>query len=335
MRKIVLPIPGVLLAVVVAIAAVYLGSLVPLIGAPIFGIVIGVLLRNIVGWPEGAAPGVAFTSKRVLQWAVILLGSDLSLSQVVRTGSQSLAIMAATLTTSFLAAIVAGRLLKVPRRMTALIGIGTAICGGSAIAAVSPIIEAEEIEIAYSMSTIFMFNIVAVILFPLLGRLFGFSDRAFGMWAGTAINDTSSVVAAGYAYGTAAGNFATIVKLTRTTMIIPTALALVVIMVLRKRAARSAGDGKAFPLRRIFPWFILGFLLMSLLNTVGAFPKGVSGLLVDAGRFMIVLALAGVGMSADLRRIAKAGARPLLVGLIVWATVAVVGLFVQRLVGFS
>ena len=335
--NILLPIPGVLLAVVVAFAATYLGSLVPLIGAPVFGILIGVLLRNVVGRPEGAVPGIAFVAKRVLQWAIVLLGADLSLTQVVVTGRQSLAVMAATLSVSFVAAVVAGRLLRVPGKMTTLIGVGTAICGGSAIAAVSPIIEAEEVEIAYAMSTIFMFNIVAVILFPLLGRLLGFSDRAFGMWAGTAINDTSSVVAAGYAYSTAAGNFATIVKLTRTTMIIPTAIFLAVIMIVRRRAAVTAsGDGiQGFNIRRIFPWFILGFLLMSLLSTVGVIPKETSSLLAEGGRFLIVVALAGVGMSADIKKMVASGIRPLLVGLIVWAAVAVVGLFVQRLVGFS
>ncbi len=335
--KVLLPIPGALLAVVVALAATYLGTLVPLIGAPIFGILIGVLLRNVVGRPEGAIPGVSFAAKRVLQWAIVLLGADLSLSQVVVTGRQSLAVMAATLSVSFAAAVVAGRLLRVPRKMTTLIGVGTAICGGSAIAAVSPIIEAEEVEIAYAMSTIFMFNVVAVILFPLLGHLLGFSDRAFGMWAGTAINDTSSVVAAGYAYSTAAGNFATIVKLTRTTMIIPTALFLAVMMAVRRRAeVASSGEGlRRFNIRRIFPWFILGFLALSLLNTVGAIPKGTSALLAEGGRFLIVVALAGVGMSADLKKMVASGIRPLLVGLIVWAAVAVVGLFVQRLVGFA
>ena len=337
MSKIVLPIPGILLAVVVALAATYLGTLVPLIGAPIFGILIGVLLRTVVGRPEGAVPGIAFAAKRVLQWAIVLLGSDLSLSQVVSTGKQSLAVMAATLSVSFLAAVVAGRLLRVPGKMTTLIGVGTAICGGSAIAAVSPIIEAEEVEIAYAMSTIFMFNIVAVILFPLFGRLLGFSDRAFGMWAGTAINDTSSVVAAGYAYSTAAGNFATIVKLTRTTMIIPTAVFLAVAMMVRRRAeAVATGEGmRGLNFRRIFPWFILGFLLMSLLSTLGVIPKGMSALLAEGGRFLIVVALAGVGMSADVKKMAASGIRPLLVGLIVWAAVAVVGLFVQRLVGFA
>lgn len=362
MRKIVLPLPGLLLAVVVAIAALYLGTLVPLVGAPIFGIAIGFLLRNVVGRPESASHGIAFASKRVLQWAVILLGSDLSLSQVVATGRESLAVMVGTLSAAFLAALVAGRLLRVRNKMTTLIGVGTAICGGSAIAAVSPIIEAEEIEIAYAMSTIFLFNVVAVLLFPLIGHLLGLSDQAFGMWAGTAINDTSSVVAAGYAYGTSAGNFATIVKLTRTTMIIPTALALVVVMMARRRkrsaflvpagaaadsafvaeGSGSAGeDGRApsaeqaFSLRRIFPWFVLGFLAMSLAKTIGLFPVVVGEDLAGAGRFLIVVALAGVGMSADVKKIAAAGIRPLAVGLIVWATVALTGLLVQRLVGFA
>ena len=146
--------------------------------------------------------------------------------------------------------------MEIPYRLKTLIGVGTAICGGSAIAAISPIIEADEMEIAYSISTIFLFNIIAVLIFPPLGHLLGFSDKAFGLWAGTAINDTSSVVAAGYAFSNAAGAYATIVKLTRTTMIIPIAIIYSIITAYQKKKEANKDSEVNFSLKKIFPWFI-------------------------------------------------------------------------------
>lgn len=334
--------PGLLVALVVGTAAAELGALVPLIGAPVFAIVLGALVRNVVGLTPNSAPGIAFASKRILQWSIVLLGAGMSLSQVAAEGRQSLVIMTTTFAASFLTAWLVGRLLGVSRKMTVLIGAGTAICGGSAIAAVSPIIEANDHEIAYSMSTIFMFNVVAVLIFPLIGRLLGFTDAAFGMWAGTAINDTSSVVAAGYAYSPSAGNFATIVKLTRTTLIIPTALALAGFMIARRSRRTEPADGAQAPrsrgaasMLRIVPWFILGFLAMSLVNTLHLLSPAATGAVVGTGRFLIAVALGAVGMNADFRRIASAGARPLLVGLSAWFVVALTALVMQRVVGIG
>jgi uncharacterized integral membrane protein (TIGR00698 family) len=191
-------ISGILLSFILALAATWLGKKYPLIGGPVFGIVLGIIINNTIGKPAWSANGVKFTSKNILKWAIIVLGGSLSLTQVWKTGFQSLYVMLFTLSFAFISAYGFVKLMKIPFKLTSLIGVGTAICGGSAIAAVSPIIEAEELEVAYSISTIFFFNIIAVLIFPPLGHLLGFSDKAFGLWAGTAINDTSSVVAAGY-----------------------------------------------------------------------------------------------------------------------------------------
>lgn len=188
---------GILFTFIIGLAAYWLGTLFPIVGGPVFGILIGIAINNSIGKPKSTERGITFTSKKILQWAIIILGAGLNLSQVWQTGLNSFSVMIFTLAAAFITAYGVGKLLKIPKNLKTLIGVGTAICGGSAIAAISPIIEADDMEIAYSVSTIFLFNIIAVLIFPLLGRLFHFSDNAFGLWAGTAINDTSSVVAAG------------------------------------------------------------------------------------------------------------------------------------------
>jgi uncharacterized integral membrane protein (TIGR00698 family) len=238
-----------------------------------------------------------------------------------------------TLSTAFLAAYGFGRLMGIPWNLKALIGVGTAICGGSAIAAISPIIEADEMEIAYSISTIFLFNIIAVLIFPPLGHLLGFSDTAFGLWAGTAINDTSSVVAAGYAFSNVAGAYATIVKLTRTTMIIPISLIFSVMVSIQKKKDATNNGKVNYSLKKIFPWFILWFLAASLLNTLGLFNVTAVKYINTLGKFMIVMALSAVGLSADFKKMLKTGVKPLILGLIVWFTVTVVSLIVQFITG--
>lgn len=326
-------LPGILLSFIIALAATWLGNKYPIIGGPVFGIVFGIILNNTIGKPEWSAAGIKFTSKKILQWAIIVLGGSLSLTQVWKTGMQSLSVMLFTLSCAFIAAYGFGKLLKIPFNLTTLIGVGTAICGGSAIAAVSPIIEAEEMDVAYSISTIFFFNIIAVLIFPPLGHLLGFSDTAFGLWAGTAVNDTSSVVAAGYAFSNIAGNYATVVKLTRTTMIIPISLIFALITALKKK--RSSGDEKAvnYSFKSIFPWFILGFLITALLNTLGLFKGDTVSYLSTAGKFLIVMALTAVGLSADFRKMLKTGLKPLFLGLIVWFTVSLASIFIQFMTG--
>ncbi|MBE1158828.1 YeiH family protein [Dyella acidiphila] len=325
---------GLLLALGIAAVAWLLGRVVPLIGGPVFGILLGIAVRNLFTLPNAVNPGIQFASKQVLQWSIIALGFGLSLTQVAKTGLESLSVTLVTMTTAFVTALVLGRLLKVHDKLQILIGVGTAICGGSAIAAVTPIIKPDDHDTAFAISTIFLFNVVAVLLFPLLGHLLHLSDLGFGMWAGTAINDTSSVVAAGYSYSKAAGDFATIVKLTRATLIIPICLILAIAVAVReKRAARHAGTASDFSLGRIFPWFILWFLVASALRTAGFVPVAIQPALHLAAEFMIIVALTAIGLSANLRKMASTGARPILLGLGVWAAVSISSLLVQMAIG--
>ncbi|WP_049621644.1 YeiH family protein [Frateuria defendens] len=322
-------LPGLALAAGLALLAVWLGRLAPLLGGPVIGIVLGLAVRNAAAPGAAFAPGIQFAGKQVLQWSIVALGFGLSLGQVAKTGFDSLAVTLVTVTAAFFAAWGLGRLLGVRDKLKLLIGVGTAICGGSAIAAVTPIVKPDEHDTAFAISTIFLFNLAAVLLFPLLGHVLHLSDLGFGLWAGTAINDTSSVVAAGYSYSKQAGDYATIVKLTRATLIIPVCLALAVAVAVRAKK-QGAGD---FSLWRIFPWFILWFLVASALRTAGLVPAALLPVLHAAAEFLIVMALTAIGLSADLRRMATTGARPILLGLGVWAAVALSSLAVQRLIG--
>ncbi|NYT59629.1 YeiH family putative sulfate export transporter [Alcaligenaceae bacterium] len=320
---------GLALAVVVGIFAMMLGRWMPIIGGPVFGILLGIAIRNTVGVGPVFKPGLQFASKQILQWSIIALGFGLSIQQVAKTGMESLWVTLVTIVVAFVSAYVLGKWLGIPAKLKTLIGVGTAICGGSAIAAVTPIIKPDEHETAFAISTIFLFNVVAVLAFPAMGHWLNMSDAGFGMWAGTAINDTSSVVAAGYSYSTAAGDYATIVKLTRATLIIPICLVLAVWVAWREKKQGSAG----FSLRRIFPWFILWFLVASALRSSGLIPEAMHASLHLLAQFLIVVALTAIGLSSDLRRMAIAGIRPILLGLGVWIAVAGSSLLVQRLLG--
>ncbi|MBV8158785.1 MAG: putative sulfate exporter family transporter, partial [Dyella sp.] len=290
---------------------------------------LGILVRNLVSPGGTYTPGIQFAGKQVLQWSIIALGFGLSLDQVAKTGLESLSVTLVTMTVAFLAAWLLGRALGVHDKLKILIGVGTAICGGSAIAAVTPIIKPDEHDTAFAISTIFLFNLVAVLLFPLLGHLLHLSDLGFGLWAGTAINDTSSVVAAGYSFSKQAGDYATIVKLTRATLIIPICLVLA-FATAWKQKKQGATD---FSLRRIFPWFILWFLVASAVRTAGLVPVAIQPVLHMAAEFLIIVALTAIGLSANLRKMASTGARPILLGLGVWAAVSVSSLLVQLVIG--
>lgn len=323
------PLYGLALAVAVGIFAMMLGRWMPIIGGPVFGIVLGIAIRNTVGVGPVFRPGLQFASKQILQWSIIALGFGLSIQQVAKTGLESLWVTLVTLAVAFLSAWLLGKWLGIPSKLKTLIGVGTAICGGSAIAAVTPIIKPEEHEVAFSISTIFIFNIVAVLAFPVLGHWLGMSDEGFGMWAGTAINDTSSVVAAGYSYSVAAGDYATIVKLTRATLIIPICLVLALLVAWREKKQ----GGSDFNLARIFPWFILWFLVAAALRSTGLIPPEITSSLHLLAQFLIVVALTAIGLSSDLRRMVTAGIRPILLGLGVWVAVAGSSLAVQGAMG--
>lgn len=327
LKTVINKLPGILLTVLIAIPAWILGKFFPIVGSPVIGILFGMILAF---WkrPEFLNEGVQYTSKKLLQYSIILLGYSMNLFNVFKVGKQTLILMAFTLTAAFVTAYVVGKLLKVDGKTSALIGVGSSICGGSAIAATAPVIDASDEEVAHSISTIFFFNVIAAFLFPFLGHAFGMSDQSFGLWAGTAVNDTSSVVAAGYSFSNAAGNLAVIVKLTRTLMIVPVTLVLA-IYTSKKAAGKQKGN---FNLAKIFPWFVLGFLAASILNTFLNLPSGMSSFLSEAGKFVIVMAMAAIGLNTNIVKLVKNGVRPILLGLICWVVLAATSLGVQHLI---
>jgi len=336
--------PGLLLALVIAGVTSFVAPLnaaTKVVGASVFAIIAGLIIRTISPLPTVFLHGVRFASKRVLQMSIVLLGTGLSLAQVWNTGRSSVVVMVGTLIVGLVVILVLGRALKVDETLTRLIGVGTGICGASAIGAIAPVLEADEATIAYAISTVFLFNVAGVLLFPLLGHLMGLSQHGFGLWAGTAINDTSSVVAASAQYGASALAFGVVVKLARTVMIIPLSFIFAGVSA-RERRRDDPNPGTTSRLGRNLPIFIVWFLLASLLNTIGVFGVVDKSAVLHVlgaqplsalGQFFIVVALAAIGLSADLRAMIRTGWRPLALGLAGWVSVATLSLMLQHLTG--
>ncbi|HEY1653485.1 MAG TPA: putative sulfate exporter family transporter [Candidatus Tumulicola sp.] len=310
-------LPGTIVCVLLAALATLLGSRLPIVGAPVFAILMGVALAAWRAPAPTLAPGISFASKTLLQASIVLLGANLSLAQIVRGGSSALPVMLGTFVLVLLLAVACGRILGLDRELRRLIGIGTAICGGSAIAAVASVSDVDRSDVAYALGTVFFFNVIAVLAFPPIGHALALSQTAFGLWAGTAINDTSSVVAAAFAYGHEAGNGAVVVKLTRTLLIVP-----IVLFYGWRRIASSRASGHRIAWLQVFPWFILWFLAAAAAETLGLVPGAWREPLQRTAVFTIVVALAGVGLSSDVARMRSAGLRPLVLGAILWISIA-------------
>lgn len=327
-------LPGLSLAVVVAVTATVIGRAVPLIGGPVAGIVIGVVLATALSPGARLRPGIVVASTTVLQASVVLLGSELSLGQIARVGLGSLPVMLGTLTVALVAAYWIGRWLGVIGDLRTLIGVGTGICGASAIAAVTPVIGAAGIDVAYAISTIFLFNVSAVLVFPVVGHLLGMSQHAFGLFAGTAVNDMSSVVATATTYGHDAASYAIVVKLTRTLLIIPICLGLAAIAA-RREPRTGAASRPRVRTARLVPRFLVGFLIVAAANSFGLIPAGLHPALSQVSVFFITVALSAVGLSTDLGGLRRAGPRPLVLGASLWVVVSLASLGLQRLTGTS
>lgn len=339
MSKFIGVIPGFLLALLIAAVAQFLEGLLPihLIGGSVIALFIGMIIHQIHKPNELTKPGIVFTSKRVLKFAIVLLGASLSIGTILHIGRLSLTVMLFTLLTCFGGGYFIGKALGLNWKLSNLISAGTGICGGSAIAAIAPVIDAENKDIAYAISATFLFDMAMIILFPIMGRALGLSDMAYGLWAGTAVNDTSSVVAAGYAFSEAAGDFATMVKLTRTLSIIPTVLVFAMINMRLKRKAMAAdiqgGVTENISLSKIFPWFILLFVAMSLLNSVGIIPPALAASMKTLSKFLMVAALAAIGLNTDFMEMKKSGYQPMLHGFIISALVVIVAIVVEYFMG--
>lgn len=323
-------LPGLGVATALAVFGTFVAWVEPVLAAPICAVVVGVAIGQFLS-PAGRArlaPGLDFASHRILQISIVVLGTQLSVHEVATIGASSIPVMLATLVACGVMAFFVARALRIDEELGTLIGVGTAICGASAIAAVSSIIRPKSSNVSYAVSTIFFFNILAVLVFPPLGHLLHLTQQEFGLFAGTAVNDTSSVVAAANSYGAVASNHAIVVKLTRTLMIIPVCLVLALIMARRGNPLEQK-PGLVARTTRMVPWFLIGFLICAAATSIGLVPASSKGALAQVATFAIAIALGAIGCSTDLRALAKTGLRPMLLGLILSLTVAATSLFVQ------
>lgn len=332
---------GFVLTVLLGFIANYISGFIPyhLISGGVFALIIGMLLNPLVSKYGFFKGGIGLVSKQVLRLAIILMGITLSFAQVFQVGKYSLIVMCFTLLMAFGGGYLLGKMFGMNWKLSGLISAGTGICGGSAIAAIAPTIDAEDRDIAYAISATFIFDVLMVVLFPIAGRYFNMSDMGFGLWAGTAVNDTSSVVAAGYAFSDAAGAFSVIVKLTRTLSIIPTVLVFSFINErLNAKAVvndkhRVGVQKKKINFKKIFPYFILMFLVMVAIKSTGYIPESLSSSVATLSKFFMVMALGAIGLKTNFNEVSKSGFKPMLHGFITSALVVVVSFVVQQFLG--
>ena len=318
-------LPGLALATGIAFVARILGRFTGPVPDVLVALLGGIALTNIVRLPQAIRPGVQFVLNKILRTAIILLGAGLTLASIVSLGAATLWLVLICVCVAIGFGLLLARFARLPGAIGTLIGAGTAICGGTAILAIGPLIDATDEEIAYAVTTIFTFNIIALIVYPPLGHALHLSPVAFGSWAGTAVNDTSVVVATGYVYGKMAGATATVVKLTRTLLLVPLAFTLGTAFAARRSGAAGTTLSGQMLLKTV-PWFVLGFAAMVFLNSAGVFPLALTGAMTQLAGFLIVVVLAAVGLNVDLVKIGRLGLRPLAVGLALAAIMAIVSL---------
>jgi len=332
--------PGLLLCLALAVPCWLLGKAFPIVGGPVFAILAGMIVTFFYRNKAGTQAGIVYTSKKILQYAVILLGFGLNLSEIAKVGATSLPIIISTISTSLIVSFVLYHLLNMPANISTLIGVGSSICGGSAIAATAPVIGADDEEIAQSISVIFLFNILAALIFPTLGGALGLSNEGFGLFAGTAVNDTSSVTAAASAWdgmhpGANTLDQATIVKLTRTLAIIPITLVLAIWRTAKVKRAGGAQEN-GFSLKKVFPFFIIFFVLASVITTA-ATSAGVTASAFqpfkELSKFFIIMAMGAIGLNTDLVKLVRTGGKPIFMGLCCWLAITAVSLGMQHVLG--
>jgi uncharacterized integral membrane protein (TIGR00698 family) len=349
-------LPGLHLVVAVAVVARYLHSLIPnamlarAISEVFIAVFLGLYIRNVVRFSARFEPGVKFALQRILRWGIILLGLRLSLQDVVATGLEALLLIGACMTLALTLAYLGGRFLRIPSRLATLIGVGTAICGNTAIVATAPVIEAKDEDVSIAVATITFFGTLAVLLYPIIGYFAGLSDRVFGLWVGTAVNDTSQVVAAGAAFSEVARDVATVVKLTRNTLMVPIIIVIGIVYA-RSQNRRTPGAATKFSFSKVVPWFVIGFLLMTLVRTVGValgvLPQdvnhpgqlqGAANVLIfvdEIAKFFILMALSAIGLSTDAAAVRRTGIKPFALGVGVASILAVFSLGLILLTGLG
>ncbi len=321
---------GVAICFAVAGLSVLVERLIPgeLLGASIIALFMGTIINRFFH-PTWMKPALKFASKKILKGAIILLGASLSIKTIMSVGRMTFFVMIFTFAMCFGGGYFVRKLFGLNWKLGNLISAGTGICGGSAVAAIAPVIDADDKDIAFAMSSTFLFDMVMIALYPLMGKALGMTDIAYGIWAGTSVNDTASVVASGYAFSEAAGDFATMVKLTRTIAIIPTVLVFAYIGTrIKQKELQAANDGQKVNIVKIIPWFIGGFLLLAVVNSIGLIPVVAGKVIKGTSKFLMVTALAAIGLGTSITDFKKAGLRPMFYGITIDTLVTLTALAV-------
>ena len=295
----------------------------------ILAIVIGIAFHNLVGTPAWAKPGVTFSMRRLLRIAIILLGLQLTIVQVIEVGGRGIGIIALTLVSTFVFTVWMGRLLRVDRKLAQLIAAGTSICGASAVIATNTVTNAEDEDVAYAVACVTVFGSVAMFTYPLLPGLLHLDPHDFGLWSGASIHEIAQVVAASFQGGQKAGEFGTIAKLARVMLLAPMVMALGLIA---NRSSKQTGSelGAARP---PMPWFVLGFVALVGLNSVATIPAEAKVWIVAVTTFLMSVALAAMGLETDIGKLAAKGFRPALLGALAFLFIAGFSLTLIKLIG--
>ena len=324
-------VPGLFLTATIAAAAFGLRNLsgITALSPLIVAIVLGIAFHNTVGTPAAFKQGVVFSMRRVLRFAIILLGLQLSLSQVVEVGGAGLAIIASTLAATFLFTVWLGRRLGVERKLSELIAAGTSICGASAVVATNAVTRASDEDVAYAVACVTVFGSASMLLYPVLEGLLQLTPHAFGLWAGASVHEIAQVVAAAFQNGVDSGNFAMIAKLSRVMLLAPMILALSCFSAGKPQTDRIEGSKRrSVPV----PWFVLGFVVMMLLNSIDVIPHPEKAWLVQTTTFLLTVALAAMGLETDVGKLRAKGWKPLLVGAGSWLFISGFSLALVELV---
>lgn len=339
-------IPGLALAGVVALLGWSAHYLVPAalkdaISPVLFIVLLGVAVSNLLILPLRYLPGIRFTMRQLLRFGIVLMGARLALNEVAHVGVQSLLLIVALILIAVAVAMAIGRMLKIPQKLAVMIAVGTAVCGGSAIAAIAPVIKARDEEFSFAVSVNTLMGMLAVLSFPLIGHLFGWNDQFFGMWAGTAVNDTAQVLATAYAYSPAAGDTATIIKLVRNSLMVFVVVAAGLFYIHLDKEGKATAKDIPFKkrLKESVPGFVFGFLLLALLNSAGLFTGlstltgfDVPALLAHLTNDVVFVSLAGVGLGTSIANFRRVGMRPVVVALMTFVITAIASALLIRVI---
>jgi uncharacterized integral membrane protein (TIGR00698 family) len=318
--------PGLAIALAIAVIVTLLrrAPALAMVSPLMLAILVGIVIGNVVRLPAQFQPGLGFSSRRVLRFAIALLGFQLSASQIAVIGFDGVAIVACAVVITFLGMGWMGTLLGVDAKLAGLLAAGTSICGASAVAAMSTVNRASEEDVSYAMGAVTVLGTVLMFLLPVVAHWLGLDAQAFGLWAGASIHEVAQVTGAAFQFSNAAGEAGVVVKLLRVLMLAP----LILICGLWARRRMSVGaEGVAAP---GFPVFVLGFIAAVALNSLVSIPPDARANLMLATTFLMSVALAALGLQTNVGKLRAKGMRPLALGAL--GTVLIVGITLGMIV---